>query len=156
MDRKIQLDKFDFAIIEALQQNGRVSISELGRSIGLSQPAVSERVKRLETNGVIQGYTARVDPSVLGIAMMAIVRLRTTHEHIQDCLRQFRNTPHIIDAHRVTGEDCFVLKVAVATPACLESVVDALARYGSVTTAVVLRSEPSKPFGRELLMASGT
>lgn len=83
--------------------------------------------------------------------MMAIVRLRTTHEHIKTCLKQFSEMPQVIEVLRLTGEDCFHLKVIVPTPAELEGTVDAVARYGSVTTAIVLRSEPVKRIGRELL-----
>ncbi len=83
--------------------------------------------------------------------MMAIIRLRTTHEHIKTCLKQFSDMPQIIEVLRLTGEDCFHLKVIVPTPADLESIVDAIARYGSVTTAIVLRREPPKRIGRELI-----
>jgi Lrp/AsnC family transcriptional regulator, leucine-responsive regulatory protein len=86
------LDPTDVAIIEVLQEDGRIAISELGRRVGLSQPATSERVKRLEERGIITGYTAKINPAALGLRMMAVIRLRTTHEHIQSCLKQiFRN-----------------------------------------------------------------
>lgn len=145
------LDPTDIAIIEAMQENGRIAISELGRRIGLSQPATSERVKRLEERGIIAGYTARIDPAALGLGMMAVIRLRTTHEHIQRCLKQFSEMPHIIEVLRLTGEDCFILKVLVPSPSQLETIVDSIARFGSVTTSLVLRSEPPKTFGRSLI-----
>jgi Lrp/AsnC family leucine-responsive transcriptional regulator len=103
------LDPTDIAIIEALQDNGRIAISE--RRIGLSQPATSERVKRLEERGVIAGYGARIDPAALGLGMMAIVRLRTTHENIRACLKQFSEMPQVMEVFRLTGEDCsYVLR----------------------------------------------
>ena len=111
-----RLDAMDMAIVEALQVDGRISISTLGRRIGLSQPATSERVKRLEESGVITGYGARIDPAAVGLAMVAVIRLRTTHEHIQACLKQFAKMPHISEVLRITGEDCFFLKVFVPTP----------------------------------------
>ncbi|BBK44324.1 transcriptional regulator [Allostella vacuolata] len=151
MDLRPRPDPLDIDILEALQENARVPLSELGRRIGLSQPATSERVKRLEERGIIAGYGARIDAAALGLGMMAIVRLKTTHEHIRPCLARFAEMPHIIEVHRVTGEDCFVLKVLVPTPGRLEAIVDAIGRFGAVTTSVVLRSEPARPIGRDLL-----
>ncbi|WFU77830.1 Lrp/AsnC family transcriptional regulator [Bradyrhizobium sp. CIAT3101] len=148
------LDPTDIAIIETLQDDGRISVSELGRKVGLSQPATSERLKRLEERGIIKAYRAVIDPAAVGLHMMAIIRLRTTHEHIKACLKQFAEMPEIIEVLRLTGEDCFHLKVMVPSPAELESIVDAIARYGSVTTAIVLRSEPPKRIGRELIQRS--
>lgn len=151
----MQLDDTDIAIVEMLQQDGRLSVSELGRRIGLSQPATSERVKRLEERGVIAGYQAVIDPSRLGLGMMAIIRVRTTHDQIGRCLQQFRDMPQVIEVHRLTGEDCFHLKVIVPTPAQLENIVDAVARYGAVTTSLVLRSEAPKPIGAALIGSAG-
>ncbi|PKA42342.1 Lrp/AsnC family transcriptional regulator [Rhizobium sullae] len=145
------LDPTDIAIIEALQENGRIAISELGRKIGLSQPATSERVKRLEERGIIVGYGARIDPASLGLGMMAVVRLRTTHEHIRACLKQFSEMPQVIEVLRLTGEDCFLLKVLVPSPGELETIVDSIARFGAVTTSLVLRSERPKLIGRDLV-----
>ncbi|KQV31847.1 AsnC family transcriptional regulator [Rhizobium sp. Root1203] len=146
-----QLDPTDMLIVEIMQADGRISVSELGRKVGLSQPAASERLKRLEERGIIEGYGARVSAAALGLGMMAVIRLRTTHEHIRACLKQFSEMPQVIDVLRLTGEDCFVLKVLVPTPSELETIVDSIARYGAVTTSLVLRSEPPKPIGRDLL-----
>jgi Lrp/AsnC family leucine-responsive transcriptional regulator len=132
-------------------QSGRIAISELGRRVGLSQPATSERVKRLEERGIITGYTAKINPAALGLRMMAVIRLRTTHEHIQICLKQFSEMPQIMEVLRLTGEDCFILKVFVPSPQELETIVDAVARHGAVTTSLVLRSEQPKPIGRTLI-----
>lgn len=145
------LDPTDMLIVEIMQEEGRISVSELGRKIGLSQPATSERLKRLEERGVISGYGARIDAAALGLGMMAVVRLRTTHEHIKPCLKLFSEMPQVIDVLRLTGEDCFLLKVLVPSPADLETIVDSIARYGAVTTSLVLRSEPTKAIGRELM-----
>jgi Lrp/AsnC family leucine-responsive transcriptional regulator len=145
------LDPTDIAIIEVMQEDGRIAISELGRRVGLSQPATSERVKRLEERGIITGYTAKINPAALGLRMMAVIRLRTTHEHIQACLKQFSEMPEIMEVLRLTGEDCFILKVFVPSPQELETIVDAVARHGAVTTSLVLRSEQPKPIGRALI-----
>lgn len=145
------LDRLDIAILEALQENARSPLAEVGRRIGLSQPATSERVKRLEERGIIAGYGARIDPVALGLGMTAIIRVRTIHEQIKPALRAFAEMPHVIEVHRMTGEECFLLKVLVPTPGQLETIVDTIARFGPVTTSLVLRSEPAKPLGKALL-----
>jgi Lrp/AsnC family leucine-responsive transcriptional regulator len=148
------LDDKDIAILEALQADGRTPLAELGRAVGLSQPAMSERVRRLEERGVIIGYGARIDPAALGLRMMAIIRLKTAHENIRACLKAFAELPYVIEVHRVTGDDCFVLKALVPAPEDLAVIVDAVGRFGTVTTSVVLRSEPPKPLGRALIAAA--
>jgi len=148
------LDEKDLAILEVLQEDGRIPLSELGRRIGLSQPAMSERVKHLEERGIIQGYGARIDLAAVGLDMMAIIRLRTTHEHIRACLKQFEELPFVIEVHRITGDDCFILKALVPAAEYLAMIVDAIGRFGAVTTSVVLRSEPAKNIGGVLLMAA--
>jgi Lrp/AsnC family leucine-responsive transcriptional regulator len=148
------LDGKDVAILEALQADGRIPLSELGRKIGLSQPAMSERVKRLEDRGIVAGYGARLSPEALGLGMTAIVRLKTAHAHIKNCLKAFAELPYVIEVHRVTGEDCFILKVVVPAPDRLAVIVDSIGRFGEVTTSVVLKSEPAKPISRDLIAAA--
>jgi Lrp/AsnC family leucine-responsive transcriptional regulator len=140
----MDLDKKDRLIIKALQQDARQSLSALGKRIGLSQPAVSERVKKLEDAGIICGYSARIDLRAIGLRLQAIVRVRTTHEHIQRYVALFESMPEVLDAVRVTGDDCFVVRCAFAEPEDLERVVDALAVHGSITTALVLSHPVSK------------
>lgn len=140
-----RLDSTDWRILEMLQLDGRAPLSTLARKIGLSQPATSERVKRLESLGVIEGYAARVNFQAVGLDLLAIARVRTTFEKLQDCLKLFASMPEILEVHRVTGEDCLILKVLVPKAAQLESVIDRLAKYGSVTTSIVLSSMPPAP-----------
>ena len=140
-----RLDMLDWRIIEELQLDGRVPLSTLGRRVGLSQPAVSERVKRLESAGVIDGYAARINFHAIGLDLLAIARVKTTFEKLQACLKVFASMPEILEVHRVTGEDCFILKVIVPRASQLESVVDRLAKYGSVTTSIVLSSRRPMP-----------
>lgn len=145
------LDPTDCAMLELLQQDGRISVSELGRRVGLSQPATSERLKRLEERGVIIGYRAVVSLDALGLSTMAVIRLRTTHEHIPACQKLFAEMPEVIEVLRLTGEDCFHLKVVVPAPPDLERIVDTIGRYGAVTTSVVLRAGAEKIVGRALM-----
>jgi Lrp/AsnC family transcriptional regulator, leucine-responsive regulatory protein len=135
---EMELDKKDLRILAALQEDARQSLSALGRRIGLSQPAISDRVKKLEDAGIIQGYHASVDLRALGLGLEAIVRVKTTHDRIERCLRGFEAMPEVLEVWRVTGEDCFVVRCAFGEPSALESVVDRLAAEGSVTTSLVL------------------
>src|SRR5688572_23469152 len=105
------LDAIDWRLIEELQVDARVPLSRLGKRVGLSQPAISERVRRLEAAGVIEGYTARINYQAVGLDLLAVVRVKTTFDKLQPCIRMFASMPEILEVHRVTGEDCFVLKV---------------------------------------------
>jgi Lrp/AsnC family transcriptional regulator, leucine-responsive regulatory protein len=149
--RALKLDKIDWRIIEELQRDGRMPLSRLGTKVGLSQPAISERVKRLESTGVIKGYAARIDFQALGLDLLAIARVKTTFEKLQACMKLFSSMPEIVEVHRVTGEDCLILKVLVPHAAQLESVIDRLAKYGSVTTSIVLSSLPTAPITQRAL-----
>ncbi|PTB19839.1 AsnC family transcriptional regulator [Trinickia symbiotica] len=142
--KQVDLDRLDWRILEALQTHARVTNTELGKRIGLSQPAVSARIKRLEEHGVIEGYAARVNAELVGRDISAIVRIQTTHAQIAKCLKAFSATPEIIEAHRITGEDCFIVRVVVQRMNQLEAVIDALARFGPVKTSIVLASYPHK------------
>jgi Lrp/AsnC family leucine-responsive transcriptional regulator len=140
----VKLDKKDRLIITALQHDARQSLSALGKRIGLSQPAVSERVKKLEEAGIIRGYSATIDLPAIGLRLQAVVRVRTSHEHLQRYVALFKSMPEVLDVVRVTGDDCFVVRCAFAAPEDLQRVVDALAAYGSITTALVLSHPVSK------------
>jgi Lrp/AsnC family transcriptional regulator, leucine-responsive regulatory protein len=134
------LDPTDYAILAILQADGRLGVTEIGRRVNLSQPAVSARIKRLEQTGVITGYQAVIDPARLGLNIHAVVRLRTVHARIAACLEHFAQVPEVTGVRRLTGEDCFLLDVHAADARRLENVVDGIARFGPVTTALVLRT----------------
>jgi Lrp/AsnC family transcriptional regulator, leucine-responsive regulatory protein len=138
------LDKKDRLILQALQDDARQSLASLGKRIGLSQPAMSERVRKLEDAGVIEGYGARVNPRSLGLSLQAMIRIRTTHAHIKAYLKLFETMPEVIEVDRITGEDCFIVRCVFAEPAELERIVDTLAAYGSVATSLVLSSPVRK------------
>lgn len=144
LNSSVTLDDRDWKILEALQLDARRSLSALGKQIGLSQPAISERIRKLEDAGVIEGYGARLNLQHLGLGLQAIIRLRTTHQHIKSCVEQFERTPEVLEAFRVTGEDCFIVRCAFPKPEDLERIVDHLARYGGVTTMLVLSSPVRK------------
>lgn len=139
------LDRIDRKILELLQLEGRLTGAEVGRRVGLSQPAASARILRLEKAGIITGYRAVVDPSTLGLNIHAVIRLRTSHAQLTPALELAAQTPEVVSTLRVTGEDCLIFETQCADAARLEEVVDSIARFGPVTTALVLRSYTQKP-----------
>ena len=134
------LDATDWRLLEALQQNGRASFTELARTVAMSPSAVTERVRRLEEAGVIAGYSAVVDIERVGLPILAFVRLRYPTSNYKPFHDLIDVTPEIVEAHHVTGEDCFVLKVAARSMRHLESVAGRVAGLGSVTTTIVYSS----------------
>ena len=144
MKAKRALDRQDCRILDLLQRDARMSNTEIGKQIGLSQPAVTARIQRLEDAGVIEGYGARINPRQAGLEISALIRLKTTHDRIGACLRTFEAMPAVVGADRITGEDCFIARVTVATMSELESAVDELASLGGVTTSIILASYPPK------------
>ncbi|MDQ1084357.1 MULTISPECIES: Lrp/AsnC family transcriptional regulator [Microbacterium] len=139
------LDNTDRRILELLQADGRLTGAEVGRRVGLSQPAASARILRLERSGVIAGYRAVVDPAAVGLAIHAVIRLRTTHAQLAPVRELAGRLPEVTSALRVTGEDCLIFDVHCPDAARLEKVVDAIARFGPVTTSLVLSSYPPRP-----------
>lgn len=134
------LDATDMRILEALQRNGRASYAELARSVSMSPSAVTERVRRLEEYGVVSGYSAVVSPEALGLDILAFVRLRYPTGNYKPFHDLLDTTPEIVEAHHVTGEDCFVLKVVARSMRDLERTTGRIAALGSVTTSVVYSS----------------
>lgn len=96
---------------------------------------------------MIEGYSARINPELAGRDISALIRIQTTHAQITKCLKAFATMPEIIEAHRITGDDCFIVRAVVQRMKQLETVVDALARFGPVTTSIVLASYPPKAIG---------
>ena len=145
MKQWLDLDRKDWQILEALQANARCTNTEIGKRIGLSQPAVTARIQRLEEAGIIEGYAARVNPKRVRAEIAAFIRLRAEHGELAKYLKAFERMPEIIEVYRMTGEECFLLKVVVYRMAELEGVIDRLIHFGAVTTSIVLASYPSKP-----------
>jgi Lrp/AsnC family transcriptional regulator, leucine-responsive regulatory protein len=131
------LDPTDWTILAELQRDGRVPLTELARRVNLSASATTERVRRLEATGVITGYRADVDLAKVGYAVLAVVRLKYPGNQHQPLHRLLEERTEILECLRTTGDDCYTLKVAAASMAHLEKVVDQLAQFGSTTTNVV-------------------
>ena len=140
------LDATDWRILEALQADGRASYADLARTVSMSPSAVTERVRRLEDSGVITGYSAVVDPERLGLSIMAFVRLRYPTNNYKPFHALLDSTAEITEAHHVTGEDCFVLKVLARSMRHLEEVTGRISTLGPVTTTIVYSSPlPRRP-----------
>jgi Lrp/AsnC family leucine-responsive transcriptional regulator len=135
------LDAVDRSILVELQADGRLSLAELGRRVGLSPAATGERVRRLEDTGVVTGYRALVDPRALGYALSAIIRVRPAPRQLPKIAELARRTPEVVECHRVTGEDCYVMTAHIRDVTHLEEVIDGFALYGQTTTSI-LQSSP--------------
>ena len=134
------LDTTDRAIIAALTENGRMTVRDLAAQIGLSSPSVTDRIHKLEDAGAIQGYTIAVEPKVFGLAITVHVRLRAMPGQVNKLSQLLIDTPEIIEADRVTGEDCFLAKALVKDLKQLEGLVDRFVPFASTDTSIVQSS----------------
>jgi Lrp/AsnC family leucine-responsive transcriptional regulator len=134
------IDEIDRKVLNELQLDARLSYAELGRRVGLTTPAVIERVRKLEDAGVITGYRAEIDPAKVGLPITAFVRMSITgvdYSHIVEVAEQ---SDEVLECHRGTGNDSFIMKVAVSSVEHLQQIIDKLTPYGITTTAIVLSS----------------
>lgn len=139
LETEVALDEINWELLQALQEDARLSYSELGRRVGLSSPAVVERVRRLEEAGVITGYRAEVNLEKLGLSILAFMRIVSPPGQCAQISPTFNQLPEVLECHRVTGSDDYIIKVAVASVADLEELIDRVPHY-QITTMVVLSS----------------
>ncbi|WP_376796052.1 Lrp/AsnC family transcriptional regulator [Thermogemmatispora sp.] len=133
------LDATGWQLLEALQQQARLSYRELGQRVGLSAPAVSERVRRLEEAGLITGYHAEVNLDRLGLPVRAIIRMSlASGQSSARAIASIREIAEVIECSRVTGEETLILKGVATSVEHLESLIDRLLAYGSLTTSLIL------------------
>ena len=134
------LDDIGWRILRELQGNGRISYSELGRRVGLTPPAVGERVRRMEESGIILGYRVELDLEKVGLPLTALVRV--THRGV-NCLELGRivaEYPEVLECHRITGAESYIMKVALRSVEHLQELIDRLMAYGETVTSIVLSS----------------
>ncbi len=134
-----ELDTYDRKILALLQENARLSYSEIGRRVHLTSPAVTERIRRLEEASVIQGFTARVDLRALGYSFEAFISI-TVDSH--EALDQWAVAhPEVLALHATTGSDCALIRLAVSAPEHLQALIQDLSHIGKTTTSIVLSSQ---------------
>lgn len=138
------LDPVNLRLLAVLHDDPRLSMSELARRIGMSAPAVTERVQRLRRSGVIRGFRMDVDPTALGLPVTAIVRIRPGPGQLPKVAEAARDTPEVVECHRITGEDCFILKMHGPSIGELEATLDRFLMFGQTTTSIVV-STPVPP-----------
>jgi Lrp/AsnC family transcriptional regulator, leucine-responsive regulatory protein len=131
------LDATDRRIVDELVSDGRLTLAELGRRVSLSPPAVSERVQRLERGGVITGYRAEINPRLIGYPLTAIVRVKPAARQLHKIPELALQIPQVAECHRITGEDCFFLKVHLRSIDELGGLLDRFLDYGETTTSIV-------------------
>jgi Lrp/AsnC family transcriptional regulator, leucine-responsive regulatory protein len=131
------LDAVNLQLLEELLADGRIGMAALGRRVGMSAPAVAERVQRLERAGVIAGYHAEIDPAALGFAVAAVVRIRPSPGQLQRIPEIARETPEVAECYRITGEDCYLMRLHLRSIADLEEILDRFTPYGLTTTSII-------------------
>ena len=134
------LDRTNVRLLAELQADARLTLAELGRRVGLSSPAVAERLSRLERDGVIRGYHADVDPRALRFELSAVIRIRPAPRQLPEVARLAQETLEVVECHRITGDDCFVLRAHVRDVDHLEEVIDRFTAFGQTTTSIVQSS----------------
>jgi Lrp/AsnC family leucine-responsive transcriptional regulator len=138
--KALELDETNLRLLAELQDDARLSLAELGRRVGLSSPAVAERLQRLESTGVIRGYHAELDPRALGLSLSAVIRVRPAGRQLHQVGEVAKATPEVVDCRRITGEDCYVMTAHVRSVEHLEEVIDRFTSYGQTTTSIVQSS----------------
>ena len=130
-------DARNLELIRLLQEDPRASVSELARRIGMSAPSVKERLTRLEEGGVIRGYRLELDPVALGWPLMAYIRIRPMPGQLSKIAELAASLPQVAECHRITGEDCFILKVYLASIESMDGILDRFLTLGQTTTSLV-------------------
>jgi Lrp/AsnC family transcriptional regulator, leucine-responsive regulatory protein len=135
-----ELDDIGWSLLRELQENARLSFSELGRRVGLTPPAVADRVRRMEEAGIIRGYRLDLDPARVGLSLTAVIRV--THRGV-NCLELGRivsEYPEVLECDRITGAESYSMKVALRSVEHLQELIDRLMPFGETVTSIVLSS----------------
>jgi Lrp/AsnC family leucine-responsive transcriptional regulator len=144
MEPERLLDEAGRAILRALQDDARISFAQLGRKVGLSAPAVADRVRKMEESGIIVGYQARVNSAKVGSPITAFIRLRIARDNFQRVIALARDIPEIRECHHLTGEDTFVLKVVASSEEHLERSIDPIRRFGEIRISLIISTPVEK------------
>jgi len=139
-----QIDELAAALLKELTEDPRLRTTELARRLGVSAPTVRERIARLEEAGVIQGYRVLIDPAALGLGVAAWVRLRPGPGQVSRIADLARRTPEVVECHRISGEDCFLMRVQVRAIDALEDLLDRFGVHGQTNSSFIV-STPVEP-----------
>lgn len=140
------IDAVDTRILKALAEDARISVADIARIVGLSAPSVSERIRRLEESGVIEGYTVRINAPGIGLPIAAWLRVRPLPGELAHVADILRDLSEIVECDRVTGDDCFIAKAHVRSMEHLEKVIDRIIPFAMTNTSII----QSSPVGRRL------
>lgn len=144
LDSETNLDNISWNILKELQSDARLTYAELGRRVGLTTPAVIERVKKLEDAGIITGYRAEIDTAKVGLPITAFIRMSISGVDYSHIVEVAKSSEEVLECHRGTGGDSFIMKVAVSSVEHLQNLIDKLTPYGITTTSIVLSSPVKK------------
>lgn len=144
MEPERLLDDAGVEILRALEDNARISFAELGRKVGLTGPAITDRVRKMEEAGIIAGYHARVNMAKIGLPITAYLRLVAPREHYQSIIALARDIRRVRECHHVNGDDAFLLKVVAASEADLEETVAEFRSFGEIRTSVIVSTPVEK------------
>jgi len=139
----ITLDSIDYKILEELQKNARISMKKLGNIIGLTAPAVSERIKKMEKDRVIEGYSTLINPAKLGKKIKVLINVSMPVENREEFFKLIEESPNVINCHHVTGSYCMVIKALFVEMKELEELIYKIQKYGDTNTLIIL-STPLK------------
>ncbi len=144
MEPERSLDDADLEILRALQDNARIPFAELGRKVGLSGPAITDRVRKMEEEGIIAGYHAHVNSAKIGFPYTAFVRLRAAQEQYPQVITLARTMPEVRECHHTSGDDAFLLKLVATSEEALHRVLEGFRQLGNVSTSLILSTPVEK------------
>lgn len=131
------IGELNASILRELEQDARISITEIGKRVGLSGPAVSERIKKMEDEGIITGYTTNVDYDLIGLTVNAFITLKSSLTHA-GVIKKIEEIPEILECYSITGYNCLMMKVAAHTTKRLETIIGQLQQFGETNTSIIL------------------
>lgn len=134
------LDAINRRLLDELRRDPRLTMAELGRRVGMSSPAVTERIRRLEDAGIITGYRLDINPAALGLPLAAYIRIRPDPGQLPRIAELARRIPEVVECHRITGEDCFILKIHFPAMDQLDRILDRFLAFGTTTTSIIQSS----------------
>jgi Lrp/AsnC family leucine-responsive transcriptional regulator len=138
--RDQDIDAVDARLLRRLEGDGRTSIADLARALGMAAPSVAERLKRLEEAGVIRRFTVEIDPAALGYGLAAYIRIRPTTGQTGAVAKLLTELPEIVECDRITGDDCFIARAHVRSVEALERLIDRIVPYAQTNTSIIQSS----------------